>query len=120
MKTNQKKNIGILAVGILCLVGTYNAMMIGSDSQISSSNSHKTLEETLGQVTVGRKLAVAQNWNKIEKKEIQVKAVEQKVASVEKKMSTRTLNIVERDDSFQDFRRNIPSPLVVAFLFRLK
>lgn len=84
MKTNQKKNIGILAVGILCLVGTYNAMMIGSNSQIGSFNSQKTLEETLGQVTVGRKLAVAQNWNKIEKNEVVVKAVEtKKVISTE-------------------------------------
>jgi len=81
MKTNQKKNICILSLGILCLVGTYNAMMIGSNSQFTSNNSQKRLDETLGEVKVGRSLAVAQSWNKIEKKEV-VAAKEVKTVAV--------------------------------------
>ena len=72
MKKNQKKSITIIALGLMCLVGTYNAIMINSESHLSAKDAKhfKRLDEMLGVVKAGRSLAVTTEWHKVEKKEV--------------------------------------------------
>jgi len=66
-KNNQNKNIGLIAFCLLALVGTYNAVMINSESSISAGGNFKRLDEMYGVVKSGRSLAVATDWRKVTK-----------------------------------------------------
>ncbi len=66
-KNNQNKNIGLIAFCLLALVGTYNAVMINSESSISAGGNFKRLDEMYGVVKTGRSLAVATDWRKMSK-----------------------------------------------------
>ena len=72
MKKNQKKTYALLTTALLAIVGSYNALMIHSDSKLSLSESAniKRIDEIYGSVKVGRKLAVATDWRKISKSEV--------------------------------------------------
>lgn len=82
MKKNQKKTYALLTTALLAIVGSYNALMIHSDSKLSLSESAniKRIDEIYGSVKVGRKLAVATDWRKISKSEVaaQVAKIEDK------------------------------------------
>ena len=66
-KNNQNKNIGLIVFCLLALVGTYNAVMINSESSISAGGNFKRLDEMYGVVKTGRSLAVATDWRKVSK-----------------------------------------------------
>ena len=67
MKKNKTKNIAIFAFSILAVIGTYNAVMINSESHLGDSEQFKRLDEVFGVVKTGRSLAVANDWKKIER-----------------------------------------------------
>jgi hypothetical protein len=66
MKKNQKNNIAFITLGLLAMVGTYNAIMINSDSLLSShdAKNFKRLDEVYGVVVEGRVPAVT-HWSKV-------------------------------------------------------
>jgi hypothetical protein len=65
MKKNQKNNIAFITLGFLALVGTYNAIMINSDSKLAAdSKNFKRLDEVYGVVVEGRVPAVT-HWSKV-------------------------------------------------------
>jgi len=75
MKTqNLKKYTTFLALGFFTIVGTYNAVVINSDSHISSSDIKfvKRLDEMNGIVIPGRVVAAATQWQKLEVKKEKV------------------------------------------------
>lgn len=67
MKKNTSKNIAIIALSFLAVIGTYNAVMINSESHLGDAANFKRLDEVFGVVKTGRTLAVANDWKKIEK-----------------------------------------------------
>lgn len=67
MKKINTKNIAIFAFSFLAVIGTYNAVMINSESHLGDANNFKRLDEVFGVVKAGRSLAVANDWKKIEK-----------------------------------------------------
>lgn len=67
MKKNTSKNIAIIALSFLAVIGTYNAVMINSESNLGDASNFKRLDEVFGVVKTGRSLAVANDWKKIEK-----------------------------------------------------
>jgi hypothetical protein len=67
MKKNKTKNIAIIALSFLAVIGTYNAVMINSESHLGDASNFKRLDEVFGVVKTGRNLAVANDWKKIEK-----------------------------------------------------
>lgn len=69
MNKKQNKNIAIFAFSMMCLIGTYNAVMINSESLLSSNSPFKRLDEMYGEVKVGRQLAVSTDWRKVAKPE---------------------------------------------------
>ncbi len=65
MKKNQKNNIAFITLGLLALVGTYNAIMINSDSKLAADTKNfKRLDEVYGVVVEGRLPAVT-HWSKV-------------------------------------------------------
>lgn len=73
MKKNHKRSVVFIAASFLALVGTYNAVMINSNSSIlSESNGQKRLDEILGIVITGRAPAVTRQWSKLHKVEPKV------------------------------------------------
>lgn len=75
MKKKQTKNIAIFAFSLMAIVGTYNAVMINSESQMSDSHNLKRLDGMFGTVVEGRTPAVTTQWTKISKPIISVAAV---------------------------------------------
>jgi hypothetical protein len=67
MKKKQTKNIAIFAFSFLAMIGSYNALMINSESNLSGSSHFKRLDEMFGVVTLGRAPAVNAKWSKITK-----------------------------------------------------
>jgi hypothetical protein len=67
MKKNQKKSIALWTLGLLSLIGTYNAVMINSESLLSlkDAKNFKRLDEILGEEKAGRSLAVTTEWKKL-------------------------------------------------------
>ena len=66
MKKNQKKSLSIITVGLLALIGTYNALMINSGSLLSDHDaSFKRIDEVYGIVKTGRTIAVSTDWRKV-------------------------------------------------------
>ena len=59
MKKTKTKNIAFFAFGLMVMVGTYNAVMINSESHLSDSKHFKRLDEVFGVVTQGRTPAVS-------------------------------------------------------------
>lgn len=64
MKKNNK-NIAIFAFSLLAMVGTYNAVMINSESSMGNSKDFTHLDDMYGSSKVSRKLAVATQWKKL-------------------------------------------------------
>lgn len=60
----------------MAIVGTYNAVMINSESGMSGSKNFKRLDEMFGVVTQGRTPAVTTQWAKIEKPVVRVATVQ--------------------------------------------
>jgi hypothetical protein len=69
MKKNQNKYIAIFTFAFMAVIGSYNALMISSDSLLSGTDSKKfkRLDEDYGVVKIGRSLAVATDWRKVSK-----------------------------------------------------
>jgi hypothetical protein len=72
-----------MSFSVLALIGAYNAVMINTESQLSSMDvkKFKRLDEVYGQVKAGRKIATTSEWQKI--------AVTKKNTNIEK-VSTRS------------------------------
>ncbi len=66
-KHNTKKSFGFAAVFLFVATGTYNAVVINSDSNISSYDVRfeKRLDEVYGVITPGRMVAAATTWKKL-------------------------------------------------------
>ena len=75
MKKKQTKNIAIFAFSLMAIVGTYNAVMINSESQMSDSHNLKRLDGMFGNVTPGRNPAVTTQWTKLTKSTVSVAAI---------------------------------------------
>jgi hypothetical protein len=109
MKKDQKKSIITLSIGLLALIGTYNALMINSASLLSGTDAKKfkRLDEVYGVVTQGRAIAVEKNWvklaNNVKTEMVQSKlvgiqtntAVDNKVSSEAAINQTLNLKLVE-------------------------
>ena len=67
MKKTKTKNIAFFAFSLMVMIGTYNAVMINSESHLSDSKHFKRLDEMFGVVTQGRTPAVTSQWAKISK-----------------------------------------------------
>ena len=65
MKKINNKNIAIFAFSLLAMIGTYNAVMINTESQIGDAKNYKRLTEMSGVVIPGRNPAVNTQWTKI-------------------------------------------------------
>lgn len=65
-KKNNAKNFALITLGVFVLVGTYNAVVFNSKSDLSDYEGKlvKRLDEVYGVTTVGRKIA-ASNWRKL-------------------------------------------------------
>jgi hypothetical protein len=64
---HKKKTFGIIAGVLFTFAGTYNAVVINSDSSISSADLKfvKRLDEVYGVVTPGRMVAASVSWQKL-------------------------------------------------------
>lgn len=64
---NKKKYIGFVLSGLFVLTGTYNAVVINSESLISSDEVKfvKRLDEIYGVTVPGRVVAASMNWQKL-------------------------------------------------------
>ncbi len=91
MKKNQKKTYALLTTALIAIVGSYNALMIHSDSNLGLSDSAniKRIDEVYGVVKVGRNLAVATDWRKIPASENKVASVENKAVNKESAPATQ-------------------------------
>lgn len=98
MKKNQNKNIAIFAFSLLALVGTYNAVMINSESHLGESKNFKRLDEMFGVVTEGRSPAVSTQWSKVSKPAATVAAVK----SISNKAEVSVPNEVASEAAIQD------------------
>lgn len=68
MKSSQKtKLISFVAAGLFVLTGTYNSVVINSESQISGADAKfvKRLDEIYGVTVAGREVAASASWQKI-------------------------------------------------------
>lgn len=59
------KRIAFVTAGFFVLVGTYNAVVINSESHISEGKFIKRLDEIYGVTTPGREVAAVSNWKKL-------------------------------------------------------
>jgi hypothetical protein len=98
MKKNQNKNIAIFAFSLLALVGTYNAVMINSESHLGDAKNFKRLDEMFGVVTEGRSPAVSTQWSKVSKPATTVAAVK----STSNKAEVSVSNEVVSEAAIQD------------------
>jgi hypothetical protein len=69
---HQKKFIAGLSFCFVVFTGTYNAVVINSESDLSKSDVKfvKRLDEVYGVVKSGREVAASISWQKLEKKEV--------------------------------------------------
>lgn len=71
MKLGQKKIIGSLAAAFFIVTGTYNAVVINSESHISTDVKFvKRLDEVFGVVKAGREVAASSSWQKLSRQEV--------------------------------------------------
>lgn len=77
----QNKKIAFITLGLIALVGAYNAVVINSDSHLSGSEVKfaKRLDEVLGVTVEGRKVASEVKWTKLASPK---KMVEKTIAKV--------------------------------------
>ena len=67
MKTNKKKLTILSTAIVFTLIGFYNAVVINSESKISSDIKFvKRLDESYGIVKQGRKIATSSEWQKLQ------------------------------------------------------
>lgn len=68
---DSKKMIASLTFGLLVMTGTYNAIVINSQSSINGQDVHfaKRLDEVYGVLTSKREVAASLNWQKVSVKE---------------------------------------------------
>jgi hypothetical protein len=80
MKNNTSRNkvITFVAAGLFVLTGTYNAIVINSESHISSADMKfvKRLDEVYGVTVRGREVAASLNWQKLAPSQIVPKKVQ--------------------------------------------
>lgn len=83
-KNNKKKIITFTAAFLFTVTGTYNAVVINSDSSINDIKFVKRLDEVYGVVKPGRMVAASVQWQKLEPKKIaKVEAVIQEVTKIQ-------------------------------------
>ncbi len=72
----NKKTVSALSVGLFLVIGTYNAVVINSESSISSTDIKfvKRLDELYGVTQYARGAASAIQWQKLENDQIQTQA----------------------------------------------
>ena len=63
---NNKKFLGSIILGAFVITGLYNAVVMNSESHLSSDMKLKRLDEMNGVTTQGRKLASTTTWSKIQ------------------------------------------------------
>jgi hypothetical protein len=76
MKSDSKtlKTISWSLFGLVVLIGSYNAVMISSDSYLSEDMKFlKRLDETLGVTVEGRSMAGAVSWEKLDPKRLMIR-----------------------------------------------
>lgn len=78
---HKHKSLGLIAFLSFVLIGTYNAVVINSDSSISSHDVRfvKRLDEIYGVVTPGRMVAASTKIKKLNKNEFQINPIVQVV-----------------------------------------
>lgn len=68
---NKMKKLGLAVFSLFVLVGSYNAFVINSDSDLSQGNRFlKRLDETFGVTVQGRSMAGSVSWQKIDPKRL--------------------------------------------------
>jgi hypothetical protein len=80
---NKNKLLAFAFGGLFVLVGTYNAVVINSESHLSNADVKfvKRLDEIYGVTVPGRQVAATTTWKKIEKQESMNKVVPQIASS---------------------------------------
>lgn len=80
--TKKNKTIALATLGLLVLVGTYNAVVINSDSHLSGSEVKfvKRLDEVYGVTVAGRKLATETTWHKLSPSKLMPQKIEAAVS----------------------------------------
>ena len=93
MKKNQNKYIAIFALSLMAVIGTYNALMINSESFLSGSDTKKfkRLDEVYGIVKTGRSLAVDSQWIKIPTISKETKAAPKTIIASTNSSTTNTV-----------------------------
>lgn len=61
----RHKNMIFAVLGFLAIVGSYNAVIINSHSEMSDMKFVKRLDENLGVIVPGRSIAASMNWQKV-------------------------------------------------------
>lgn len=90
---NKKKIISTLAVAFFIVTGTYNAVVINSESGIDSDVKFvKRLDEIYGVTTQGRVVAASASWQKLSKEEVAQYAPTKKTIVATKLVAVSTSN----------------------------
>jgi hypothetical protein len=78
MKKSKKKWIVIAMTGLFTVTGTYNALVMNSESHISGSDVKfvKRLDEIYGKTIYGREVAASVKWQKIAQSQIKPKLID--------------------------------------------
>lgn len=101
----NKKKTAFSVAFLFTLVGTFNAVIINSDSRISNQgNFVKRLDERYGIVTPGRSVAASSEWQKLEKKTLPSTLTQ--IAS-QPKLLTETVAEVPMSAVPEDLRLNL-------------
>ena len=76
--TKKNKTIALATFGLLVLIGTYNAVVINSDSHLTGYEVKfvKRLDEVFGVTVAGRKLATETTWHKLSPSKLMPQKVE--------------------------------------------
>lgn len=94
MGKNKKKTFAFVLAGLFVLTGTYNAVVINSDSHISSADFKfvKRLDEVYGVTVAGREVAASVQWQKLAPSQIITKTapIVQSVSRVDASSVTET------------------------------
>ncbi|WP_408098288.1 hypothetical protein ACJVC5_05070 [Peredibacter sp. HCB2-198] len=73
-KLHKNKTVAFLAFGLFMVVGTYNAVVINSESHLAGTDIKfvKRLDEIYGVTVSGREVAASVNWQKLTPKEVAI------------------------------------------------
>lgn len=83
MKNSKNKIIAFATLGLLTVVGTYNAVVINAESHLGSEvSSVKRLDEIYGVFTPGRTVAADQTWKKLSPEQTKLQNISEKVVEV--------------------------------------